>query len=351
MKCPLMLLGSLPWSCSLPWQRNTIVAREAVQQSANNAFPLTPSFDMEVDFRGTKLKGKVTVVDAALLMKGESCDEEPMGISRTEEERFMDEPEPKSNANEACAKNFSPAKSTQSTKRRNYKNKGKNNKRSGPFEDTDEADIARIKEQCLHRFYKQQARKNRSKRRTVKEPTIVVRGDNLGTAEIHNTAAYDKAIAAIRGLDARYFMKPSFLAEPISAPQICALCQEPAGYEDLGILCGPYYIRITSSKHWPPFIDKKLKSSSESVVYEAGLKFHTCCIATAPDLEHVGHFITGIQEYLPKYWKQNCQMCRCVGATVRCNSGQCQRIYHFPCALSSGNYDYKQCSFTCRFCL
>uniref|UniRef100_A0A5S6QN56 PHD-type domain-containing protein n=1 Tax=Trichuris muris TaxID=70415 RepID=A0A5S6QN56_TRIMR len=281
------------------------------------------------NFIGFKLKGKVTIVDAAELAEKEQCVENGVKGVQNEQESDVDTSEPEGGVEVAGGKSTPPAKSGRSLKKRKYNKKREHDKKSGPFGDTDEADIAKIKEKYLKRYYKSQALKNQPKPRTTKEPAVIVRGNDLGSAEICNTTAYNRAMRTIQSLDARYFMKPSFLAEPISVPQICALCQEPAGYEGLGILCGPYYIRITT-------------------IYEAGLRFHVRCVATAPELEHDGHFITGIQEYLPTYWGQNCCICNCVGASICCSG--CGQKYHFPCAYDSGSYDFENCVYTCDSC-
>ncbi|CDW55612.1 zf-HC5HC2H domain containing protein [Trichuris trichiura] len=295
------------------------------------------------EFCGLNLIGKVTVVDAAELADKEAVQQ-----------------------NGVAEASFSAVEKRQVHKRRAKKKKEKKSRKADPFDDlkAEEAAIEKIKERFLRPQYNREAARKKIRKRTVKEPTIIVHNDNLANTEIYNTAAYEKSINAVKGLNARYFMKPSILAEVIPMPEICALCQEPAGYESLGFLCGPYYIKISTSKHWPPFLHESLKPRDLSMVYEAGLKFHIRCIATAPYLERVDKFIIGIQEQMPKYWTKTCFMCDCVGATICC-SGSCGRTFHFPCAVSSGmllfavafvnvfrlgHYDLNNCMFTCDSC-
>ncbi|CDW52003.1 WD40 domain containing protein [Trichuris trichiura] len=228
------------------------------------------------------------------MFKEEEYEQRRKESAATEEESF----------DIVCLQSFPAAEESQINKRRARKRKEKKNIRSDPFNDlkAEEAAIEKIKERFLRPQYERAA--IRKRRRPVKEPIVVVHNDNLASTKIYNTAAHDKSISAMKGLNARYFMKPSMLAELIPMPDICALCQEPAGYENLGFLCGPYYIAIASSRHWPPFLHENLKPHDQSMIYEAGLKFHIRCIATAPDLERVDKFIIGIQEQMPKYWIQ-----------------------------------------------
>ncbi|KFD72257.1 hypothetical protein M514_01329, partial [Trichuris suis] len=295
------------------------------------------AFDMSDDsFCGIKLKGKVTLIDAAsLLLREEEYDEGQKGVPITVQESFTDKCEEVTSADVVCLQSPSVAEESQIVKRRPKRKKEKKGIRSDPFDElkAEEAAIEKIKERFLRPQYERAIRKSR--RRTVKEPMIVVHNGNLASAQVYNTAVYEKSISAMKGLNARYFMKPSILAEVIPTPEICALCQEPAGYENLGFLCGPYYIAIATSKHWPPFLHENLKPHDQSMIYEAGLKFHIRHCPTAPDLERVDKFIIGIQEHMPKYWKQKCCLCKCVGATVHCNGSSCHKIYHFPCAISS----------------
>ncbi|KFD47632.1 hypothetical protein M514_11495 [Trichuris suis] len=233
------------------------------------------------EFCGLKLRGKVTIVDAAELAEA-------------------------AQQNGVAEASFSAAEKRQINKRRPKKKKKQKSRKADPFDDfeADQDAIEKVKERFLRPQYDREASRKKSRRRTVKEPMIVVHNGDLASAQVYNTAAYGRSISAMKGLNARYFMKPSILAEVIPTPEICALCQEPAGYENLGFLCGPYYIKISTPKHWPPFLHESLKPHDEPMIYEAGLKFHIRCIATAPDLERVDKFIIGIQEHMPKYWTQ-----------------------------------------------